>query len=149
MAVSSEFQHRLNDLVNDCGDERSVIARKSGVSIGTLTYALAYGIIPSTKTLIKLANFFDVSLSYILGDTNVNEFVKADTPSTFQTRFEELCTEHGLTHYKVSQDCFFDKSIIPRWLSKGYIPELDILKQLVKEFDVSIDYLLGRTEYRK
>lgn len=149
MAVSFTFQKRLNELIDDYECPRSELSAQSKVNSGTISHALAYGIIPSIKSLIKLADYFNVSLLYLLCETDENDFIKSDTPSTFQERFEALCKENQITHYKISQKCYFDPSIISRWLSRGYLPELDILKMLCKEFKVSPDYLLGRTDYRK
>ena len=60
-----------------------------------------------------------------------------------------VCIEKGVSHYEVGKKCYFDKSNISRWFSKGYYPTLDILEQLCLYFNVSNDYLLGRTDYRK
>ncbi len=35
------------------------------------------------------------------------------------------------------------------WIRNNSIPSLDFLKQLASHFDVSVDYLLGRTDERK
>ena len=74
------------------------------------------------------------------------DFIPNPTPASFQSRFEDLCLEKAVTHYKVANDCLFDKSNISRWFSKGFLPELEILELLCDYFNVSPDYLLGRTE---
>lgn len=148
MAISSQFQKRLSDLVNDNELVRAELSAVTQINSVTLSHALAYGIVPSTKTLVKLADYFEISLPYLLGEVQTNDFVKSDSPTTFQIRFEQLCKENNLTHYKVSRKCYFDKSNISRWLSKGYLPTVEILKLLCELFKVSADYLLGRTDYR-
>lgn len=149
MALSKKFQVRLYDLIDDIGCTRKELSTLSGVSTGTISYSLTYGIIPSTGILVKLADFFDVSIYYLLGETDENDFVKSENPVSFAERFDGLCAELGITHYRVSKDCAFDPSIISKWISKGYLPELDILERLCEKLEVSPDYLLGRTDYRK
>ena len=147
MPISTKFQKRINELVADSELKNADLAKAGKFDYRSLSNALVYGIIPTTSTLIKIADYFNVSIDYLLGRTDKNDFFEMSN-STFQQRFEELCKEKGVTHYKVSQDCFFDKSNISRWLSKGYLPTLEILDMITKYFNVSIDYILGRTDYK-
>lgn len=148
MAISLSFQKRFNSILQDSDYTRSEIVKLIPLSQSTLSNALTYGIIPSTKTLVKIADFFDISINYLLSKTDNVEFYKSSNAVSFQTRFENLCSEKGVTHYKVATDCLFDKSNISRWLSKGFLPELEIIELLCDYFKVSPDYLLGRTDYK-
>ena len=98
----------------------------------------------NANNVIKMDSF---AMDYLLGRTEKNDYIESSN-ETFQMRFENLCKEKGVTHYKVSQDCFFDKSNISRWLTKGYLPTLEILDMITKYFNVSIDYILGRSDFR-
>ena len=146
MSISQTFQKRFNLIVKETDYTRNELAKLIPLSQSTLSNALTYGIIPSTKKLIKIADFFDISITYLLGKNDIEEFYKSTVAVPFISRFESLCYEKGVTHYKVASDCFFDKSNISRWISKGFLPELEILELLGDYFNVSIDYLLGRTE---
>ena len=146
MSISLSFQKRFKSLLEESDYSRSEIAKLIPLSQSTLSNALTYGIIPSTKTLIKIADFFDISINFLLGKTDIEDFYKSSSPASFLPRFESLCSEKEVTHYKVAADCLFDKSNISRWISKGFLPELEILELLCDYFNVSIDYLLGRTE---
>ena len=146
MSISLSFQKRFNSILEESDYSRSEIAKLIPLSQSTLSNALTYGIIPSTKTLVKIADFFDISISFLLGKTDTEDFYKSSSPASFLSRFENLCSEKEVTHYKVAADCLFDKSNVSRWISKGFLPELEILELLCDYFNVSIDYLLGRTE---
>lgn len=146
MSISLSFQKRFKSLLEESDYSRSEIAKLIPLSQSTLSNALTYGIIPSTKTLIKIADFFDISINFLLGKTDIEDFYKSSSPASFLPRFESLCSEKEVTHYKVAADCLFDKSNISRWISKGFLPELEILELLCDYFNVSPDYLLGRTE---
>ena len=146
MSISLSFQKRFKSLLEESDYSRSEIAKLIPLSQSTLSNALTYGIIPSTKTLIKIVDFFDISINFLLGKTDIEEFYKSSSPASFLSRFESLCSEKEVTHYKVAADCLFDKSNISRWISKGFLPELEILELLCDYFNVSPDYLLGRTE---
>lgn len=146
MSTSLSFQKRFKSLVEDSDYKRSELAKLIPLSQSTLSNALTYGIIPSTKTLMKIADFFDISINFLLGKTDIEEFYKSSSPASFLSRFESLCSEKEVTHYKVATDCLFDKSNISRWISKGFLPELEIIELLCDYFNVSPDYILGRTE---
>ena len=148
MSISLSFQKRFKSLLEESDYSRTEIAKLIPLSQSTLSNALTYGIIPSTKTLIKIANFFDISINFLLGKTDIEDFYKSSSTASFLSRFESLCSEKKVTHYKVASDCLFDKSNISRWISKGFLPELEILELLCDYFNVSPDYLLGRTDYK-
>lgn len=148
MSISSKFQDRINDLTEECEVNKSALPKLIGVDYRSLANALNYGIVPTPRILIRLADYFNVPIKYILGTSDDEYFVKAKTKSDFKTRFEMLCIEKDVTHYKVSKDLHFDNSYITRWFSKNYLPSLELLELLCDYFKVSIDYLLGRTDDR-
>lgn len=148
MPISESFKVRLKGLVDDYEIKRVEIAAKSGVDNHTLSNAFVYGIIPSSGSLVKLADFFNVSINYLLGRSDENDFIKSERNESFYDRFEKLCLDKGVSHYRVSMACGFDKSNISRWFSKKYLPEPDMLDAICEFFGVSVDYLLGRTDYR-
>ena len=148
MAISTEFQKRLQDLIDEEETKRSELHRKMGVDYRSLANALNYGIVPKPRTVAKFADYFNVSIPYLIGETDINDFEKASPQSSFSERFRSLCSEREESHYHVSQECHFDKSYISRWLNKNQLPSFEILDILCDYFDVSVDYLLGRTDNR-
>ena len=148
MAISTEFQKRLQDLIDEEETKRSELHRKMGVDYRSLANALNYGIVPKPRTVAKFADYFDVSIPYLFGETDINDFEKASPQSSFSERFRSLCSERDESHYRVSQECHFDKSYISRWLNKNQLPSFEILDILCDYFKVSVDYLLGRTDNR-
>ena len=148
MTVSSSFQKRISSLVDESEYSRTELREILKISSTSFTNALIYGVIPTPKTLIKIADHFEVTISYLLGKEETNNFIRSSCNKTFYDRLTELCNEKGISHYKVAQDCLFDKSLISRWFSKRYLPSLEILEILSDYFKVSADYLLGRTDFK-
>ena len=62
----------------------------------------------------------------------------------FIQRFNELCKEKNVTRYKLSNDLQIGNSTIYGW-EKGQQPTADKLIKLADYFEVSTDYLLGRS----
>ena len=148
MSISNKFQVRLTDLIEDCEVNKSALPNLIGIDYRSLSNALNYGIVPTPRILMRIADYFNVSIKYILGASDDEYFSKAKIKSDFKTRFELLCTEKKVTHYKVSKDLHFDNSYITRWFKKNYLPSLELLETISDYFKVSIDYLLGRTDDR-
>ena len=146
MSISNTFQIRINELAEDCEVNKSDLPKLIGVDYRSLSNALNYGIVPTPRILIRIADFFNISIKYLLGTSDDEYFKKAKVKSDFKTRFDLLCNENNFTYYKVSKDLHFDQSYITRWLNKNYLPSLELLELLSDYFKVSIDYLLGRTD---
>lgn len=64
----------------------------------------------------------------------------------FRDRIKELRKEKNITQEKLAKDLFLSKASISRYESGDQLPEIDMFEKLADYFDVSIDYLVGRTE---
>ena len=147
MAISENFKTNLHDLIilnEHSGTNHTILAKSMNIDYRTFSNAFNYGIIPKPISLSHIADFFGISIEYLLGETDDEYFEKAKIPSDFHTRFEKL---RGTTsYYEIAKTCDFDKSMCSKWKTKKHIPSLDILRALAKHFNVSMDYLLGRTD---
>ncbi|PWM70267.1 MAG: hypothetical protein DBX59_11435 [Bacillota bacterium] len=146
MAVSTDFQNRIIDLVAEADKKKSDLPKTIGIDYRSFSNAYNYGIIPKPRILIKIADYFNVSLKYLLGKTNDDYFIKSEIPVDFKTRFLELCQERGVSHYSVSKDCHFDRSYITKWLNYGLFPSLELLELMADYFNVSLDFITGRSK---
>ncbi|WP_163195549.1 helix-turn-helix domain-containing protein [Clostridium thermarum] len=69
--------------------------------------------------------------------------------TTFGTRFKQLRMERKLTQEKLAEMFYLNKSSISRYENDIQIPEMPTLEAFAEFFDVSVDYLLGKTDIRK
>ncbi|CAM2998609.1 helix-turn-helix transcriptional regulator [Hathewaya histolytica] len=69
--------------------------------------------------------------------------------STFSERIKKLRKEKGLTQEALAQILFIDKSSISKYEKGKHIPENDLMQRIADYFEVSTDYLLGRTDVKK
>ena len=146
--ISTEFQRRVLDLMEEHEYSKKDLSEVIGVSIGVISRIAIYGIIPSLGILIKLADGFNISLPYLLAETDDPYFYKTDNPITFQQRLHELMAERQTKYSQIAHSMPFTKNYFYEWEKKGTIPSLDYLKCLAEYFNVSPDYLLGRTDDR-
>ena len=66
--------------------------------------------------------------------------------ATFGERFKELRMGKGLTQDKLAQKFSINKSSISRYEKNSQVPENETLQAFADFFEVSVDYLLGRTD---
>ncbi|WP_432405740.1 helix-turn-helix domain-containing protein [Wukongibacter sp. M2B1] len=74
---------------------------------------------------------------------------------TFGQRFKTLRLEQGLNQKELIEDFnekyhySFTKSAVSQYENDKRIPEIDALSDFASYFNVSIDYLLGKSNHRK
>lgn len=146
--ISEKFQNRIKQIIDEQEFEKKDFPKFVEVSAAVIIRATKYGIIPSLKSLIKIANKVNISLPYLLGETDNNEFYLSEHPTSFHTRLEQLADENNEKYSTISNKMPFAYNSIYEWIRTGCLPSLDYLKPLAEHFKVSIDYLLGRTDDR-
>lgn len=146
--ISEKFQNRIKQIIDEQDCEKKDFHKFVGVSKEVIIRATKYGIIPSLKILIKIANKVNISITYLLGETDNTEFYMSENPTTFHIRLEQLANERGEKYSSISNKMPFAYNSIYEWIRTGSLPSLEYIKPLAKYFKVSIDYLLGRTDDR-
>lgn len=68
--------------------------------------------------------------------------------STFGERVKELRLDKGLTQQELANSFYLNKSSISRYEKNKQIPELETLEKLSDFFEVSLDYLLGKSDIK-
>ncbi len=150
MALSKNFQNRFIELVNDLeGQSKSKNADIIGISNTTYSNAYNYGIIPKTSTLIRIADYFNISIEFLIGNTDNEQFEKSQHPVLFKERLMQLQKEKNIsTVYELAKIVHIHRNNIAQWNKLNCIPLIDDIIIVADYFDVSIDYLLGRTDDR-
>lgn len=99
MALSQNFQNRFVELADEL-DEKSKSKRAKIIGISNTTYSNAYnyGIIPKTSSLMRIADYFNISIEYLIANTDDEHFEKSLHPTHFKNRLAELQKENGIFH---------------------------------------------------
>lgn len=66
--------------------------------------------------------------------------------NTFGQRLKSLRRKKNLTQEGLASEFYINKTSISRYENNTQFPEMELLIQLADYFEVSIDYLLGRTD---
>ena len=144
MVNLSIFAERINELMFDNKTTPEALSKVLGVDLSLIYKYLRKEYIPSSPNAIRLANYFNCSLDYLVGlseDTSMS-FNKEDKP--FSIRFQELLKEHNCTRYRVKKDTKLAKQSVDDWYNGVRMPTIDNLLVLAEYFSCSIDYIIGR-----
>ena len=145
---SDSFRKRIVELIAEQGCTKYEFAALVQVSVPVITRAAIYGIIPSLRPLIKIADYFKISLPYLLGESDDEIFYPSEKHETFHTRLEQLAKEKNVKYAKIAHSMPFTKTFFYEWQRAKTLPSLEYLEAIADYFNVSIDYLLGRTDER-
>lgn len=67
--------------------------------------------------------------------------------STFPERLRQLRERKRIKRYVLSERCGLHPDAIRRYEQGKAKPTMDALERIAQEFGVSVDYLMGRTDY--
>lgn len=67
----------------------------------------------------------------------------------FVERLESLMKEKGVSQKVLAEVCEIGKNQFAYWKKHGNIPAGAILERIANYFEVSVDYLLGKTDTKK
>lgn len=127
------------------GTKPNPLAKELQIASGSMT-AWKGGKLPNGETLLKIADYLGVSVDYLLGRTEepqvINQYNNGDM---FYERFVQLCARNNEKPTTVLKKIGVSSGNLNNW-KNGTSVKSDILMQLSEHFNVSVDYLLGRTD---
>lgn len=148
MEHSEKFKKRFLELIDDFDCKKSEIPKLLNIDYNVYIKITEFGIIPKPVVLTRIADYFNISVEYLLGRTDNSYFAKAEMETPFWERYQALKAETDMTDYAVAQKLHITTSYTTNWKNKKYMPSIINLIELSEIFKVSIDYLLGRTDDR-
>lgn len=110
-----------------------------------------YTIIP-IKHLNELCNFFSVSLDYIFEFTTLNQYKNTKleiNPEIMKNRLKEFRKENKLSQEKLADLLKVVKGTIGNYETARSIIATPFLYTICKKYNISADYLLGKTDSPK
>ncbi len=104
------------------------------------------GIIPTTQSVVKICDYFDCSIDYIVGiDKNYSykNMIKGYNAGKFYPEYERLLKLNSTNHYRLSKQGIVCESSLSKW-KLGGLPKFEFIIKIAYELSGSIDKLLGR-----
>ena len=151
---SMNYGEKLKELREYSNIEKRISQKEIADAIGIKRSAYnqfeqQYDIIP-TKRLIQVADFFNVSIDYILGlskDKLYSELESGINIDINRKRLKEFRKEHKLTQAKLAEVLKVDQSVVSNFERGRNLIATPFLYDLCTKYNLSADYLLGRINY--
>ena len=144
-AVLSNFVESLSELLTQASLKPSELAKAVGCGKGTISRYMQMQKIPSVDVLVRIADYFNCSIDYLLGreyESHTHTFLPCPP---FQERLPLLCQQLKITKYKLKKETGIAESAIYSWQNGKTSPNLINLIKIAEAFDCSVDFVLGRS----
>lgn len=139
----NSFQERLQELLVEYNLSRLQLSKNIGISFETINGYFNKNFYPEISVAVKLANYFNCSIDYLLGLTD--EINSADNNElTFVETLKKLIKEKNTSIEKLMRALNMSENNYYRWQRGTTKPAMNSLIALAKYFDVSVDYLIGK-----
>lgn len=144
------YKDRLKDIREDKGVNQEVVANYIGIHRGRYSqYETELDIFP-IKHLNTCCNFFECTLDFIFGFTNVfnyNGRTGEIDKDKQKIRLKELRKNNGITQVELAEKLNVAKGTIAEYERGTNVISTACLYSICKEYKVSADYLLGIIDY--
>lgn len=144
MSFLSSFVESISDIMFEEKITLEEFANKAGISVTEVYRYKRKEFLPSTITIVKIADTFKYSIDVLLGLSTYDPNVKYRQSKPFAEVFAEILRANGTTRYKLCKNTRLAASSIDDWYHGKRIPTIDNLIELKNYFNCSIDYLFGR-----
>ena len=105
------FWQRFYDLCKLNDTKPNPLAKKIGISSGTLTKWKTQDVLPNGETLKKIADYLDCSVDYLLGRTDVRQINKASEYSQSVLNAADNGDKFNTKPFTPEQEAYIDKLI--------------------------------------
>ena len=135
------FQERLQELLVENDLSRLQLAKSLNISSTTINGYFNKGYYPKIEIAIGMADYFNCSLDFLFGLSDVSDFSNRNKNSFFDNlneliKLSKTSIAQTMKNLKMSEYNYY------RWRD-GLLPKTINLIDLAKDFDVSVEYLLG------
>lgn len=139
-----KFAENLNDLMFDYKISQKELAERTGIDKASINRYLKGNCMPSVKSVVKLADFFNCSVDFLLGlseEKSNTEFLPCPPISERINYFLELSE---LTAYRFCKNVKLPDSRFYHWQKGTHSPTIPSIENIANYFKCSIDKVLGR-----
>ena len=146
MGNVSNFSERLKELMEERGLRSEKLAKEAGIAGSSIRSWLRGDSVPAYKSAIKLADHLRCSLDFLVGNTDSDREIPPREVPPFYPRLRDIMAELGVTRFRITTETPIKDAFFTNW-SRGEEPLLTTVCTLADYLHVSLDYLVGRTDY--
>lgn len=134
---------RLSMLRLDSKKRQKAVANDLDIKPQVLAYYEKGKRHPDFKTLCSLARYYNVSVDYLLGNSD-----EVKNLTCFSIKLKELRKERKLTQIQLAEILETSKQSIWNYEASHREPNIKMIIKIAKYFNVSADYILGNSKHK-
>ena len=142
-----KFADRLEEMIFETGLNQKEFAKKAGLTPSEISKYLKGNCMPAVKSLIRIVDYFNCPVDYILGLEDQRYACTPKAVPRFSERLRVVLAHFGYSGYKFCKEA--DKISPARyyeWLNGKYEPSLENIVNIAEFFDCSVDFVIGRCD---
>ncbi len=140
----SKLPERLKELMEEAEIGTPELARNIGLDHSEISKFLRGDRVPSTATLVTLADFFNCTTDYIIGYSDVLDERTFKKRPPFSEQLSFLLDYFKISKYKLEKGTNLAEEVVNRWHKGKYEPSVESLIRIAKFLNCSVDFVLGR-----
>ena len=141
--MSNTFFDRYAELCRSSGETPNSVAKSLGIPSGSIT-AWKNGSQPRNNTLAKIADYFNVSTDYLLGQEKApNDTSECFPNAELVEQIRKLARERKTSLTKIETDLKFGNGMIGKWAKAPKSPPYDKLRKIAEYLNISVESLVG------
>ena len=144
MESMSKFAENLKDLMFDNNLSQKDLAESTAIDRASINRYLKGNCIPNLKAVVRLAEYFNCSVDFLIGKSAENSNTKFLPCPPFCKRLQLYLNKYGGTPLSLCKTVGLPDSRFYGWLAGTHFPRIDNVERLADYFKCSIDQFLGR-----
>jgi transcriptional regulator with XRE-family HTH domain len=140
------FAERIKELKEEYNLSNLQFEKISGCKNQSISSWLTKGVYPKLINLMRLSEYFECSIDYLLGMTDNKSFIRRKISIPFLERLNELIATNNSSEYAVAKECKFNRSSFVNWRKRNLLPQTECIIAISEYFGCSVEYLLGLSD---
>lgn len=120
------------------------LSKRSGINNSVIKRWQTAEFMPSLDSLIRIADYFNVPIDFMIGLSDYPTLVRLDPPCTFAHQLQLLMQQRNLTSYRLAKDCNVGRAAVSKWLLEQRVPNFESIVIVAQYLNCSVDFLIGR-----
>jgi transcriptional regulator with XRE-family HTH domain len=144
MPYLSNFSDYISEQVLKQGTSLFELSKRIGVDDSAIHQWQVAKFMPSTENLVKVADYFNVPIDYMLGLSDSQTLIRFEPPKSFIDQLSFLMKSKSVTAYRLAKECGFGRAAVSKWLTGQRVPYFESIIKLALFFGCSTDFIIGR-----
>jgi len=144
MLKLSNFAERLKELMLDNYKSKEDLMRVANVNRNSINRYLSGKGFPSIDVLVKLADYFNCTMNFLLGLESENYVCHFKTLPDFGERLNFIIDKFNVNCKKLITEAGLTESALYYWKNNTHRPRVHEVYKLAVYFGCTMDYVLGR-----